>query len=167
MPRPYIDLVGGSGQVKVKEVHWATNAETVVRSQEVPENKVCAVLSISSRCPSLAPEGDRILGETDRFNIGWVHLNHTMHAFTCKVTTQGNAQNKTQQCSCRFNSPHSPQTVSDTVSKHHILKQHPPTYHFRNKTEEKLHCTAALFKIPLRGFPRMTCSVQERIKGVL
>lgn len=45
IPRPYIDLVGGSGQVKVKEVHWATNAETVVWSQEVPENKVCAVLA--------------------------------------------------------------------------------------------------------------------------
>lgn len=32
---------------------------------------------------------------------------------------------------------------------------------------EKLHCTAALSKIPLRGFPKVIGSVQARTKRVL
>lgn len=103
MQRPYIDLVGGSEQVYVKEVNWATNAQRAVPSQKVTKTKIRAVLTVSSRSPLLALAGDRILRweQTDcRSNTGWVllsliHGSRPHSIFTCNVTTQGDAQSKT------------------------------------------------------------------------
>jgi len=103
MQRPYIDLVGGSGQVEI-EFHQATNSQTPVLSQEVPETKVCAVLRVSPRCPSLAPAGDTVSGETDcRSNTGWVLLSpihgrrpHSASIYLqCHNTRQHKEQNPT------------------------------------------------------------------------
>lgn len=136
-------------------------------SSQVPETKIHAVLTVAPRCPLLAPAGDRTPGETGCIGLPqdgcsqapFMQAGHAAQAFTCNGTTRGcTEQNPTVFLQIHLTSL----TWGEPVSKHHIIDQHP---HVPFQGQDRESCIAALCKRPLRGLPRITCSVQARIKG--